>query len=96
MEELLKQVGAQSAVAAVLLGTAIYTARWFAQNIAKPLTERHMKFTDEVENNTRQQTKILESLNVCILEMKETQKEHLMICREGHGPSKTPWQAVKG
>ena len=81
MEELLRQLGSQNVGLAVLAGVIIYSIRWFASNIAKPLTERHIKFLDTVEANTASTNQAVRNIDSSLDDIRSTQKKHLDVCQ---------------
>lgn len=81
MEELLKSIGSQNAILALLLACIIYAARWTVVNILKPLTERHIKFLDTVEASTASTTASMRNIDSSLNEIRTTQKKHLDVCQ---------------
>ena len=65
-------------------------ARWFGVEVAKPLTERHLKFLDAQEQCLDKMCDTLSAVESTQRQIVDVQKEHLAICR---GHDKAPGSA---
>lgn len=79
MEELLKHLGDQSPLIAIMVAFGI----WIMRSVVQPLTARHIQFMDTFEERDREKTEMLGSMAGNITEFRRTQNEHLEICRSG-------------
>jgi hypothetical protein len=82
MEELLKQLGDQSPMLAIMVAFGV----WVMRAVVQPLTARHIQFMDAFENRDREKTEILGTLQNNLVEFRKTQDEHIEICRSGTYP----------
>jgi hypothetical protein len=74
---------------AALGSGAVYSARWLAINVVKPLTTKHIEYLASTAKQFGQQTETLQAVQVCLHQLSDQHKElvrcqqvHLDICRE--------------
>lgn len=60
--DLLLKLVEKLGVPGLFFGLAVYAASWFADSVARPVTERHLRFVDSVESIQREQALALKRL----------------------------------
>ena len=72
---------------AVGLTVFLLVARWLAPRLDK-LIDRHMAFLDALQQQTTTQSLNGQKLTDLLTEIRDTQKEHMDLCRTGAAPAK--------
>jgi len=60
--QIAKEFGIPVAFLVFICGAIWKISSWLGENVVKPMTERHIKFVDKIENSILEQTKNLEAL----------------------------------